>query len=101
MQRYIIIMLRSPQPPLQSPLTSAGNVLPDEGIPLELNSNASQASASNSQTSLPNVFGRIISSSQQAAYIAIKDKCPTPIYNNNYNPELLRDNLPGGYSPYI
>jgi hypothetical protein len=33
MQRYIIIMLRSPQPPLQSPPTSAGNVLPDEGIP--------------------------------------------------------------------
>ena len=95
-------MLRSPQPPLQSPITSAGNVLLDEGIPLELNFNASQASASNSQASLPNVFGRIISSSQQAAYIAIKDKCPrpTPTYNNNYNPELLRNNLLGGYSLY-
>jgi hypothetical protein len=72
-------------------------------IPLELDSNASQAFASNSQTFLPNVFGRIISSSQPAAYIAIKDKCPrlTPTYNNNYNPELLRDNLLGDYSPYV
>jgi hypothetical protein len=103
MQRYIIIMFRSPQPPLQSPFTSVNNVLPDKGIPLELNSNASQASANNSQTFLPNVFGRIISSSQQAAYIAIKDKCPRPTltYNKSYNLELLRDNLLGGYSLYI
>jgi hypothetical protein len=72
-------------------------------IPLELDSNASQASASNSQTTLPNVFGRMMSSSQPAAHIAIKDKCPrpTPNYNDNYNPDLLRDNLPGGYSPYV
>jgi hypothetical protein len=72
-------------------------------IPLELDSNASQAFASNSQTTLPNVFGRMISNSQPAAYIAIKDKClrPTSTYNNNYNPDILRDNLPGGYSSYV
>jgi hypothetical protein len=72
--------------------------------PLELDSITSQASASNSQTSLPNAFGRMMSSSQPALHIVVKDKCnrPEPTYNHNYDPDKVpRDDLPGGYSPYI
>ena len=72
--------------------------------PLEIDSITSQASASNSQSSLPNAFGRMMSSSQPASNIVVKDKCPrpTPTYNDKYNPEELPpDDLPENYSPYV
>jgi hypothetical protein len=72
--------------------------------PLEIDSTTSQASRNNLQGPLPNAFGRMMSSSQPAQAIVVKDKCdrPTPTYNHNYNPnEPPRDDLPKGYSPYV
>src|SRR6266498_5505949 len=59
---------------------------------------------SESQSSLPNTFGRMIGSGQPAEPKVVKDRYnrPPPTYNYNYNPEEpARDNLPKGYSPYV
>jgi hypothetical protein len=61
-------------------------------------------SATTSQSSsLPNAFGRMMEK-QKGPEMVIRDQCmrPTLEYNTNYNPYAIpRDDLPGGYSPYV
>lgn len=70
----------------------------------EIDLTTSPVSTTNSQSTMTNMFGCIMSNSQLAQLVVVKDKCnrPTPTYNHNYNPDLHpRDDLPGGYSPYV
>src|ERR1700733_7790412 len=78
-----------------------------QSTPLELDSTASQASAAPSGSSLPNAFGRMMTSREaiQATQNSLRrDRCkrPTPIYNSNYNPfESPSGDVPPAYSPYV
>jgi hypothetical protein len=71
---------------------------------LELDSTASQASATTSGPSLPSAFGRMMRSSQLAAPAFVRDRCtrPEPTYNDKYNPHTLPpDIIETDYSPYV
>lgn len=88
---------------LSSTLIINNNMSSRASSPLEILPNTPPTSTIDSQTSLPNAFGRIMAGTQSAVPKVVKDKCnrPTPTYNYNYNPDKVpRDNRPKGYSPY-
>ncbi len=65
---------------------------------------AAASAAVSQSSSLPNAFGRLIGSKGKEPEQQLRDHCkrPEPTYNTNYNPyESPREDLPGGYTPYV
>jgi hypothetical protein len=63
----------------------------------------STSAATAQSSSLPNAFGRMMDK-EKGPPAVLRDSClrPTPEYNANYNPYVVpREDLPGGYSPYV
>jgi hypothetical protein len=71
---------------------------------LELDTTASQASATTLGTPLPNALARMMAPSRPSASTSVRDRCrrPEPTYNYKYDPyRLPSDFIDGEYSPYV